>query len=136
MVNFHDPGVIAQDACAYVKLWHAVDGLFIWEFFTTLDYEWSVIVGRRPYRWTIWVYSLTRLSTLVAVVLNMLGFDSKTPLNCQVWAVFELIFAYLAFGAASLLIVLRIVAIWNRNRIAVAIAAGAWLTNIGFLIHG
>ncbi|KAI0298459.1 hypothetical protein B0F90DRAFT_1669045 [Multifurca ochricompacta] len=130
MVNFHDPGVIAQDAWAVVKLWHAVDGLFIWEFFTTLDYEWSVIVGRRPYRWTIWVYSLTRLSTLVAVVLNMLGFDSKTPLNCQVWAVFELIFAYLAFGAASLLIVLRI------NRIAVAIAAGAWLTNIGFLIHG
>jgi hypothetical protein len=26
-----------------------------WEFFTTLDYEWSVIRGRRPYRWTIWV---------------------------------------------------------------------------------
>jgi hypothetical protein len=29
--------------------------LFRWEFFTTLDYEWSVIRGRRPYRWTIWV---------------------------------------------------------------------------------
>src|SRR5712675_35156 len=26
-----------------------------WEFFTTLDYEWSVIQGSRPYRWTIWV---------------------------------------------------------------------------------
>jgi hypothetical protein len=26
-----------------------------WEFFTTLDYEWGVIRGRRPYRWTIWV---------------------------------------------------------------------------------
>ena len=55
--------------------WHTVDGLFMWvcsviqvsghhesypcipswEFITTLDYEWSVIRGRRPYRWTIWV---------------------------------------------------------------------------------
>ena len=26
-----------------------------WEFVTTLDYEWSVIQGHRPYRWTIWV---------------------------------------------------------------------------------
>lgn len=28
-----------------------------WEFFTTLDYEWSIIRGRRPYRWTILVCS-------------------------------------------------------------------------------
>ena len=26
-----------------------------WEFFTTLDYEWRVIRGGLPYRWTIWV---------------------------------------------------------------------------------
>ena len=28
-----------------------------WEFVTTLYYEWRVIRGRRPYRWTIWVCS-------------------------------------------------------------------------------
>ena len=26
-----------------------------WEFFSTLDYEWDVIRGRRPYRWTVLV---------------------------------------------------------------------------------
>jgi hypothetical protein len=26
-----------------------------WEFLTTLHFEWSVIRGKRPYRWTIWV---------------------------------------------------------------------------------
>jgi hypothetical protein len=29
--------------------------LLSWEFFTTLDFEWSIIRGNRPYRWTIWV---------------------------------------------------------------------------------
>ena len=28
---------------------------YSWEFFTTLDYEWSIMQGHRPYRWTIWV---------------------------------------------------------------------------------
>ena len=26
-----------------------------WEYFTSIEYEWSVIRGHRPYRWTIWV---------------------------------------------------------------------------------
>jgi len=27
------------------------------------------------------------------------------------------------------------VAIWNRNKIILVIVMGAWLTNVGFLIH-
>ena len=36
---------------------HLKHCFFSWEFFTTLDYEWSIIRGRRTYRWTIWVCS-------------------------------------------------------------------------------
>jgi len=136
MVDFQNPVVIQNDFLALVKFWHVVDGIFIWEFFVTLDYELSVMRGHRPYRWTIWIYSLTRVCTLIAVALNMLGFDSTDVLDCQLWVVFELIFAYLAFAAASFLIVLRIIAIWDKNRIAVAMAVAAWSTNIAFLIHG
>ena len=74
----------------------------------TLDYEWSVIRGRRPYRWTIWVcdhspfflpfqceilvgnnlicfqiYSLTRVATLATVALNLFSIDVTTRINCQ-----------------------------------------------------
>jgi len=135
MVDFQDPAVIEKDFLAVVKLWHVVDGIFIWEFFLSLDYELSIIRGRRPYRWTIWIYSLTRICTLIAVILNMLGFDSSTPINCQLWVIFELLFGSSAFAAASILIVLRIIAIWDGNRIAVAIAICAWNTNVAFLIH-
>jgi len=118
-----------------VKLWHVVDGIFIWEFFITLDYELSIIRGHRPYRWTIWIYSLTRVCALIAVVLNMVAFDSSTPINCQLWVIFELLFGSFAFAGASILIVLRIIAIWDGNRIAVAIAMSAWLTDVAILIH-
>ena len=30
------------------------------------------------------VHSLTRVATLLAVIVNMIGFDSASPINCQV----------------------------------------------------
>jgi hypothetical protein len=80
-----------------------------WEYLTTLEFELDVIRRRRPYRWTIWVgnarrcsrlpssalrtwvefyvpqiYSFTRLSTLITVILNLVTFNATTPINCQV----------------------------------------------------
>jgi len=66
----------------------------------------------------------------------MVGFDTTTPINCQLWVTFEVFFAYLAFAASSLLIVLRIIAIWNRKRIILVIAMGVWMTDISLLIYG
>ncbi|KAH9984326.1 hypothetical protein BJV74DRAFT_797194 [Russula compacta] len=100
MVDFRDPAVIAQDTLVVVKFWHTVAGLYFWEFVTTLDYEWSVIRGHRPYRWSIWVYSVTRAATLAAVILSILSLDISPPYKCQVSS-------FVAIAAASLLIVLR-----------------------------
>jgi len=135
MVNFQDPTTIALDSLALVKLWHTVNGLYIWEFVTTLDYEWSVFRGRRQYLWTIWVYSLTRVATLMAVIVNMIGFDALHQISCQAWVTSEVFFAYLAVAGATLLIVLRTIAIWNRDKVVIMIAMGIWSGNIGFLIH-
>ncbi|KAH9964987.1 hypothetical protein BC827DRAFT_1153903 [Russula dissimulans] len=85
----------------------AVSGLYIWEFFTHLDYEWNVIKGHRPYRWTIWIYSTVRLAALVAVIINLVTFVMVTTINCQVWTIFQYTFGYMTFSSSSLLIILR-----------------------------
>ncbi|KAI0052431.1 hypothetical protein FA95DRAFT_1601803 [Auriscalpium vulgare] len=135
-INWHDPLLVQEDFLAFIKFLHCIDGLYIWEYVTTLNYEWEVITGKRPYRWTIWIYSISRLSALWTVILNLIGFNLTHEINCQVWIIFELFFAYLAFATASLLIVLRVAAIWNRNMYVMGLALAVWLTNIGFLIHG
>ncbi|KAH9967227.1 hypothetical protein BC827DRAFT_575746 [Russula dissimulans] len=136
MVNFKDPVVITRDLYALIRLWHTIDGLYIWEFVTTLDYEWSVIRGSRPYRWTIWLHSFTRVAILMAVFTNTIGLDVSKPINCQLWVTFELIFAYTAIAGASLLIALRVIAIWKKNRIVYAITMSAWGANVVIIIHG
>jgi len=136
MVNFRDPVVIMKDRVAVVKLWHAMAGLYLYEFVTTLNYEWSVFRGHRPYRSTIWVYSFTRVAALMAVILNLVSIDLSTPYNCEIELVFQIFFGYLAFAAAALLIVIRVIAIWNRDKIVIAIATTIWATNFAFIIHG
>jgi len=111
-------------------------GLYFWEFVSTLDYEWSVIRGRRPRRWTMWIYSLTRTSALLATILLMVCLNRGSAYICKVVPLTHYSLAYLGFAAASLLIVLRIVAIWDKNKAVVRIAIGLWITNVAFLIQG
>lgn len=136
MVNFQDPEVIAQDILVVAKLWSAVDGLYLWEFITNLDYEWNIIRGHRTLKWTIWIYSATRLATFMTVILNLFAITATTRIfNCQVEVMFQLMFGYLSVCTSSLLIVLRILAIWNKKRIVVAIAASTWAVSFIFTIQ-
>ncbi|KAI0294361.1 hypothetical protein BC826DRAFT_341811 [Russula brevipes] len=136
MIILHDPSVATDtDSLALVGLWHAFDGVFLWEFFTTLDFEWDVIRGHRPYTWTIWVYSLARMAGLMSVILNLVGMDVTTPINCQLWISFELFFCYTSAAAASLLIVLRIIAIWNRNIFVMTTAYSLLGIKVAFYIQ-
>jgi len=136
MVNFHDPAVIAQNDWTRVKFWHVLSGIYLWEFFTTLNYEWRVIRGRSPYRWTIWIYSLTRVAGLIATILTLVGMDVSTSINCQLWYSSTILLCYLSAAAGSLLIVLRVIAIWNNKTVIRVTTIGVWGINVIFLIQG
>ncbi|KAI0287050.1 hypothetical protein BC826DRAFT_1189258 [Russula brevipes] len=138
MTNFRDPAAIARDTETMVKFWHIMDGLYTWEFLTTLSYEWSVIRGHRPYRWPIWIYSLTRMFALLAVIVDVVMLDivATDIVGCHAAFVIQFVLSYLSLGTASILIQLRILAIWNRNRVVVAIAAIIWLANSAIFLEG
>ncbi|KAN0118569.1 hypothetical protein V8E52_004992 [Russula decolorans] len=109
--------------------WYTMSGLYIWEYLTTLHFELDVIRRRRPYRWTIWIYLLARVSTLMAVIINFIVFDT-TSINCQALMSLQLTFSCSGLVTASLLIIFRITAIWNKNRLVVGTAIVVWATNV------
>jgi hypothetical protein len=55
-----------------------------WEFVTTLDFEWEVFTGRRPWKWSFAVYLTSRLLALMAVMCNFVGFILTIKFNCNV----------------------------------------------------
>ncbi|KAF8494700.1 hypothetical protein F5888DRAFT_1716127 [Russula emetica] len=112
----NDPTMSTQASLAVMKVWYTLNGLYIWEFIITLDYEWRVIRGHLPYRWTIWVYSLTRVAALVGVILCIVGMDFTIPLHCQLWMSFSVVL----IDTAS-------IAIWNRNKVVITLSIIVWL---------
>ncbi|KAH9011635.1 hypothetical protein EDB85DRAFT_2041438, partial [Lactarius pseudohatsudake] len=143
MVDFHDPAVIKADFTALVNLTHCLTGVFLWDFFTTLDFEWDYITGRRKFRWTLLLYSLSRLGALGTTICNIVGFNVTHQINCQQWVLWSLVRSqeHLTFTDAQSILRSRptrlyLVAIWGRNYLVMALIIGIWLTNVGFLLFG
>jgi len=122
------------DPLLLLKFWLIMDGIYLWEFVTTLDYEWSVFRGHRSYGWTIWIYEIARISTFTSVVTDLVFLSLTVRLHCQVWVILIWTISLVSLATGSLLIVVRIVAVWEKKKVALAIASGLWLVNLGFLI--
>jgi hypothetical protein len=55
-----------------------------WEFITTLDFEWEVYTGRRPWRWSFIVYVMARVLALICIIISLVGFNVTREFNCNV----------------------------------------------------
>jgi len=71
----------------------------------------------------------------MSVILNLVGMDATTPINCQLRVSFEFFFCYTSAAAASLMIVLRIIAIWDRNMFAMTTAYSLLGIKVAFFIQ-
>jgi len=69
------------------------------------------------------------------VILRFFLLDNTTPINCQIAFTIILGLSFLSNSASSLLIVLRIIAIWNKNKVVMAAAISVWCVNVGLLIN-
>jgi len=72
----------------------------------------------------------------VALALLVVCMDVQTIEGCKVIPQTQFSFTYLAFASASLLVLLRIIAIWNYKKAVVIIAICLWVTNVAFLLQG
>ncbi|KAI0264756.1 hypothetical protein BC834DRAFT_882472 [Gloeopeniophorella convolvens] len=135
MTNWQDPTRLAETYLDFIKLEHVLAGIYIWEFFANLHYEWNFVTRKRKWLWTLGVYITARVSTLLFTMMNLIGMDVTKPIDCQVWIVWSLLFSAVALAAGSFLIVVRISAIWERKLSVMVLSMTVWLMNIAFWIR-
>ncbi|KAI0248178.1 hypothetical protein BJV78DRAFT_832257 [Lactifluus subvellereus] len=129
MVNWHGTVILFKDSLALIKLDHTLAGLYIWETVFTAGFELGILTGKRRYRWTIWLYLGTRYTALLGFILFIIGSDSGN-VSCRPLGIMEFASAYASWTFASLIIVLRVIAIWNREIFVSSFAVGIWLAGI------
>ncbi|KAH8978333.1 hypothetical protein EDB86DRAFT_946610 [Lactarius hatsudake] len=106
MVKWDDPILVLRDYFVLTKLFHALASLYIWETVMSAGFELDVLRGKRPYKWTIWLYLGTRY-TLVLVFIIFYIDDDAGRVSCKPLITANFTLSYISWGFASLIIVLR-----------------------------
>ncbi|KAK0538418.1 hypothetical protein OC842_001294 [Tilletia horrida] len=95
-------------AVIYVQL-----GIVIWEYLTTAPWEWSVLLGRKPFRKPMIIFFLARYSMWLAIIPNLIQLRTPASTSCRgvfdaltVGATLQVVFGQLVF-------ILRCLAIWE-----------------------
>ncbi|KAG8880724.1 hypothetical protein FRB98_004765 [Tulasnella sp. 332] len=136
MTNWMNPAVIMQDAAIFEKIILVMTGLYIWEIMVTLPYDWSIITGKRKFKYPMAFYFLCRYSLLLSCIGINIALNTSKALNCQALYVFNELVGNTAVATASTLLMLRTVAIWSRSPYIlyplVVLSLGQW----AILLHG
>ncbi|KAI0245060.1 hypothetical protein BJV78DRAFT_741710 [Lactifluus subvellereus] len=134
MVNLNDPSVLHEDYLALIKLDHAIGGIYIWETVFTAGFELDILRGKQPYRWTIWLYLGTRYTALLTFILTLIG-ENGGRVSCQPFTIAVTVLMCASWVFASLIIALRVIAIWNRQRIVSFLSVCLWLAGVASTIY-
>jgi len=136
MVDWNSTVELEHDAVAFANFMHVLLGLYIWEFVTTLDFDWSLVTGKRSFRWPMIFYFLGRYSLLGALVGIVVGLNVTSEVDCQALYLINQLCGNVAIGAASINLSIRTIAVWSQNKWIilpiVAIILGHW----GLLLRG
>ncbi|KAI0317317.1 hypothetical protein OF83DRAFT_152486 [Amylostereum chailletii] len=135
MQDWNSIPVIIRYTTGLFRSLHVLFGVIVWEFLTNLDFDWKILSGKRRPRWTFWVYALCRVLPPVELSLMLTGVNDPHPANCQAFLVGGMSFGAAAFVCASLLMIVRTVAIWEKHYLVITVAAVVWLGNLANLIR-
>ncbi|KAH9958770.1 hypothetical protein BC827DRAFT_1269365 [Russula dissimulans] len=127
MVDWQNPVTVLQEFGALIKVVHVINGIYIWEFITNLGFEWGLFQGRRHWRWTVALYIATRMTTMFAVITDLVGLNTYTH--------FVTLFRYATTSFALSLYAIRGIAIWQRSLAVTIISVGIVLANVGVWVR-
>ncbi|KAH9966896.1 hypothetical protein BC827DRAFT_707040 [Russula dissimulans] len=135
MTNWHSPSLVLKETVALVKLVHVMGGLYIWEFVSSLGYEYSIMTGRRKFTWSSPFYVAARWFTLLFIIIEIVALDTSLNISCQAVITLNVTFATLSLLSASTLVILRTFALWERSRPVIVIGSTLWLANATSYIY-
>ncbi|EIW78634.1 hypothetical protein CONPUDRAFT_167603 [Coniophora puteana RWD-64-598 SS2] len=136
MVNWQSPDIIAANAVAFDRFMHCLLGLYMWEFATSLDFDWQFISGKKRFKWPLMFYFAGRYCLLFALIGIAIALNVTTEVNCQALYTFNQVFGNAAIGLASINLSLRTIAVWSQNKYIIVLLVIIILGHWSFLLHG
>ncbi|EIW78636.1 hypothetical protein CONPUDRAFT_60653 [Coniophora puteana RWD-64-598 SS2] len=136
MTDWSSQAELMQDTQVFIKLQHALLGLYAWEFIISLDFDWAVLTGKKKFRWPLCFYFAGRYLLLFALIGIAIALDTTKPINCQALYAFLQFAGDAAVGMASINLSLRTIAIWSRNKYIIGLLLVIILGHWSLILQG
>ncbi|KAJ7577736.1 hypothetical protein C8J56DRAFT_1170862 [Mycena floridula] len=94
----------------------AISGLYFWELFNTLDFDFSFICGRRKFKWPMIFYFYSRYAFLASLVGTIFDLNTSRQVNCQALALATILLKHSALWASSVTLSIRMMTLWEYSR--------------------
>ncbi|KIY68495.1 hypothetical protein CYLTODRAFT_453465 [Cylindrobasidium torrendii FP15055 ss-10] len=107
MVDWQSPEEIDFDVASFTHFMHVLLGLYIWEWFTSLDFDWDYITRKRQLRWPLIFYFLNRYCLLFSLIGVITAVNLRRPVNCKALFTYFQVFGNASIGFASINLSLR-----------------------------
>ncbi|PIL36797.1 hypothetical protein GSI_00487 [Ganoderma sinense ZZ0214-1] len=141
---------------AYANVIFASFGLYIWEVFQTSDFEWSVVEGKRKLKLHMVCrkhsrvvgdlsqcnvpcvqipFFIARYLIIFSITSLMASFTVKSPINCGALYAFICVAGNLSIICASITLMLRTIAVWERKLPIVATLGTLCLAHCALLFR-
>ncbi|KAJ4490136.1 hypothetical protein J3R30DRAFT_3419355 [Lentinula aciculospora] len=130
MPNWSSQTEVQLDAEVLLKFTHALMGIYVWEWFLSVDFDWEFMSGKRSFRWPIVFYFANRYLLFFALIGILISFDTTTKLNCQAIYIFNQLAGNASVGLASINLSLRTLAVYGNPKalavILLIVILGHW----------
>lgn len=136
MVDWTSQTELARETVAYANVIFASFGLYIWEVFQTSDFEWSVIEGKRKLKLEMIPFFIARYLLIFSISSLMASFTVKSPIHCGALYTFICVAGNLSIICASITLMLRTIAVWDRKLPIVATLGTLCLAHCALLFRG
>ncbi|KAI9057976.1 hypothetical protein FKP32DRAFT_1582448 [Trametes sanguinea] len=136
MVNWRSSEELMYDSEVFQGLVHTIAGIYIWEFTTSLDFEWGFLIRRKRFRYPAFFYFLNRYCLLFTMLGLLIALNTTTDINCQALYTFNQITGQASSGLASINLSIRTMALWSHKRSIVILIVGIILGHWSLIFHG
>ncbi|EJC99330.1 uncharacterized protein FOMMEDRAFT_23201 [Fomitiporia mediterranea MF3/22] len=136
MVDWQSQEEIIKDGNVFSKLMHCLLGIYLWEFFISLPFDFDFFLGRKAFKWPLIFYFAGRYSLLFALIGIAIALNVTQPIDCQSLYIFNQVFGNAAIGFASINLSLRTIAVWSQALYIVVPLVLIILGHWSLLLHG
>ncbi|THU90788.1 hypothetical protein K435DRAFT_727849 [Dendrothele bispora CBS 962.96] len=116
MVYWQSPVTLADNTLSFDKFLHVILGIYLWEFFTTFDFDWMFITRQKRFRWSLILYFYGRYAMLITLIGYIIALDVRDPVNCQALYQVLQVIGNSALGVATINFAIHTGSIWNQDQ--------------------